>query len=222
MTNPTTPVIDNYDLFTYNLVQVMGELGADLCVIRNDQITLDGIRDLALAKIARFPAWPHHPEDDSGVSLEVLAETSYATPILGVCLGHHAIGQVFGGKVVRALRLMHGNTSPGRRQETPLFTGVPSPFEATRYHSLIVEEPAAGRFGSHRLHRGGRGHGPRHKDWPVVGVQFHPESIPTGVRPAHPPELLPGWPANGAPGAYTQTGCECRGHPVNSNEATDA
>ena len=174
-------VIDNYDLFTYNLVQVMGELGADLCVIRNDQITLDGIRDLAPAKIVISPG-PGTP-NDSGVSLEVLAQLSDETPILGVCLGHQAIGQVFGGKVVRAPRLMHGKTSPVYHRETPLFTGVPSPFEATRYHSLIVEEPLPDDLEVTAFTEEGEVMALRHKDRPVVGVQFHPESILTEYGP---------------------------------------
>ena len=174
-------VIDNYDSFTYNLVQVMGELGADLCVIRNDQITLDGIRDLAPEKIVISPG-PGTP-NDSGVSLEVLAQLSDETPILGVCLGHQAIGQVFGGKVVRAPRLMHGKTSPVYHRETPLFTGVPSPFEATRYHSLIVEEPLPDDLEVTAFTEEGEVMALRHKDRPVVGVQFHPESILTEYGP---------------------------------------
>ena len=159
----------------------MGELGADLCVIRNDQITLDGIRDLAPEKIVISPG-PGTP-DDSGVSLEVLAQLSDATPILGVCLGHQAIGQVFGGKVVRAPRLMHGKTSPVYHRETPLFTGVPSPFEATRYHSLIVEEPLPDDLEVTAFTEEGEVMALRHKDRPVVGVQFHPESILTEYGP---------------------------------------
>ena len=174
-------VIDNYNSFTYNLVQVMGELGADLCVIRNDQITLDGIRDLAPEKIVISPG-PGTP-DDSGVSLDVLARLSDETPILGVCLGHQAIGQVFGGKVVRAPRLMHGKTSPVYHRETPLFTGVPSPFEATRYHSLIVEEPLPDALEVTAFTEEGEVMALRHKDRPVVGVQFHPESILTEYGP---------------------------------------
>jgi anthranilate synthase/aminodeoxychorismate synthase-like glutamine amidotransferase len=174
-------VIDNYDSFTYNLVQVMGELGADLCVIRNDQISLDGIRDLAPERIVISPG-PGTP-DDSGISLDVLAQLSDATPVLGVCLGHQAIGQVFGGKVVRAPRLMHGKTSPVYHRETPLFTGVPSPFEATRYHSLIVEEPLPDSLEVTAFTEEGEVMALRHKDRPVVGVQFHPESILTAYGP---------------------------------------
>jgi anthranilate synthase/aminodeoxychorismate synthase-like glutamine amidotransferase len=174
-------VIDNYDSFTYNLVQQMGELGADLRVIRNDQIALDGVKDLAPERIVISPG-PGTP-DDTGVSLEVLAELGASTPILGVCLGHQSIGQVFGGKVVRAPRLMHGKTSMVYHRETPLFTGVPSPFEATRYHSLIVEEPLPDSLEVTAFTEEGEVMALRHKDYPVVGVQFHPESILTGFGP---------------------------------------
>lgn len=174
-------VIDNYDSFTYNLVQQMGEIGADLRVIRNDQITLDGVRDLAPDKIVISPG-PGTP-DDSGVSLEILAELGSETPILGVCLGHQAIGQVFGGKVVRAPRLMHGKTSMVYHRETPLFTGVPSPFEATRYHSLIVPEPLPDALEVTAFTEEGDVMALRHREYPVAGVQFHPESILTGFGP---------------------------------------
>lgn len=174
-------VIDNYDSFTYNLVQQMGEIGADLHVIRNDQITLDGVRDLAPDKIVISPG-PGTP-NDSGVSLEILAEMGSQTPILGVCLGHQAIGQVFGGQVVRAPRLMHGKTSMVYHRETPLFTGVPSPFEATRYHSLIVPEPLPDALEVTAFTEEGEVMALRHREYPIVGVQFHPESILTGFGP---------------------------------------
>lgn len=174
-------VIDNYDSFTYNLVQLMGELGAELCVARNDQITLDQIRDLAPTHIVISPG-PGTP-DDSGVSLEAIRELGPTTPILGVCLGHQGIGQVFGGRVVRAPRLMHGKTSLVYHKETPLFTGVPSPFEATRYHSLIVEEPLPEALEATAFTEQGEIMGLRHRAYPVVGVQFHPESILTRFGP---------------------------------------
>ena len=174
-------VIDNYDSFTYNLVQLMGELGAALCVARNDQITLDQIRDLAPTHIVISPG-PGTP-DDSGVSLEAIRELGPTTPILGVCLGHQGIGQVFGGRVVRAPRLMHGKTSLVYHKETPLFTGVPSPFEATRYHSLIVEEPLPEALEATAFTEQGEIMGLRHRAYPVVGVQFHPESILTRFGP---------------------------------------
>ncbi|GAB4574559.1 MAG: aminodeoxychorismate/anthranilate synthase component II [Anaerolineae bacterium] len=174
-------VIDNYDSFTYNLVQQMGELGADLHVVRNDQITLDGIRDLAPERIVISPG-PGTP-DDSGISLAVLRELGPTTPILGVCLGHQAIGQVFGGRVVRAPRLMHGKTSMVYHRDTPLFTGVPSPFEATRYHSLIVEEPLPDTLEVTAFTEDGVVMALRHRQYPIVGVQFHPESILTAFGP---------------------------------------
>jgi anthranilate synthase/aminodeoxychorismate synthase-like glutamine amidotransferase len=175
-------VIDNYDSFTYNLVQQMGEFGADLCVIRNDQIKLNEIRALNPSHIVISPG-PGDP-DDSGVSLDVLRELSGEVPILGVCLGHQAIGQVFGGVVKRAPRLMHGKTSMIQHTGDAMFDGLPNPFEATRYHSLIVEretlpdsllitaETAEGEI-----------MGLRHREFPVYGVQFHPESILTTYGP---------------------------------------
>lgn len=174
-------VIDNYDSFTYNLVQQMGELGADLQVIRNDECSVDEIEAMAPSHVVISPG-PGTP-DDSGVSLDVLARMGASTPILGVCLGHQSIGQVYGGKVIRAPRLMHGKTSLIHHQGDPLFTGVPSPFEATRYHSLIVEEAlpdclrVTGRTEEDEIMA------LRHTDYPVVGVQFHPESILTTFGP---------------------------------------
>ncbi len=175
-------VIDNYDSFTYNLVQEMGELGADLCVVRNDQITLDQIRAMAPTQIVISPG-PGTP-DDSGISLAVLDQISPTIPTLGVCLGHQAIGQVFGGRVVRAPRLMHGKTSMVYHKDTALFTGVPSPFEATRYHSLIVEEPLPPALQATAFTEEGEIMALRHRDYPIAGVQFHPESILThfGMR----------------------------------------
>jgi anthranilate synthase/aminodeoxychorismate synthase-like glutamine amidotransferase len=171
-------VIDNYDSFTYNLVQYFGELGAELCVARNDQITLNEIRALAPSHIVISPG-PGTP-DDSGVSLEVLRELGPSLPMLGVCLGHQAIGQVFGGVVKRAPYLMHGKTSLIYHHGTDVFTGLPTPFEATRYHSLIVEEsslPEVLEVTARTID--GEIMGLRHRAYPVVGVQFHPESILT-------------------------------------------
>lgn len=175
-------VIDNYDSFTYNLVQQMGEIGAELQVARNDQITIEAIRELSPSHIVISPG-PGVP-DDAGISLDVIGEFGATTPILGVCLGHQSIGQAYGGVVLRAERLMHGKTSMIYHKHDPLFTGVPSPFEATRYHSLIVEEdtlPAC-------LHvtaftESGEIMAFRHESHPVVGVQFHPESILTTFGP---------------------------------------
>jgi anthranilate synthase/aminodeoxychorismate synthase-like glutamine amidotransferase len=174
-------VIDNYDSFTYNLVQVMGELGAELCVVRNDQIALGEIKALRPSHIVISPG-PGTP-DDGGVSLDVLRELGPTTPILGVCLGHQCIGQAYGGQVVRAPRLMHGKTSQIYHKSTPLFNGVPSPFEATRYHSLIVEEPLPDVLTVTAFTEAGEVMAVRHKEHPVVGVQFHPESILTRFGP---------------------------------------
>jgi len=174
-------VIDNYDSFTYNLVQLMGELGADLCVVRNDQITLDEVRALRPSHIVISPG-PGTP-DDGGVSLDVIRALGPTTPILGVCLGHQCIGQAYGGRVVRAPRLMHGKTSLVYHKNAPLFTGVPSPFEATRYHSLIVEEPLPDELIVTAFTDAGEVMALRHKRYPVVGVQFHPESILTRFGP---------------------------------------
>ena len=174
-------VIDNYDSFTYNLVQLMGELGAELCVVRNDQITLDQIKAMAPERVVISPG-PGTP-DDGGVSLAVIAELGQSTPILGVCLGHQCIGQAYGGRVVRAPRLMHGKTSLIYHKETLFFTGVPSPFEATRYHSLIVEEPLPDALEATAFTDQGEIMALRHKVYPVIGVQFHPESILTRFGP---------------------------------------
>ena len=169
-------VIDNYDSFTYNLVQYFGELGQDIRVFRNDQITLDEIRELDPDHIVISPG-PGDP-DDGGVSQDVIRELGPTTPILGVCLGHQCIGNVFGGKVVRAPRLMHGKVSPVKHGGTSIFSDIPSPFTATRYHSLIVEdlpdclEVLAVTEEEEIM-------GVRHKEYPIVGVQFHPESILT-------------------------------------------
>ncbi len=171
-------VIDNYDSFTYNLVQLLGEMGADLHVIRNDQITLDEIAALAPERILISPG-PGDP-DDGGVSLDVIHRFGESTPILGVCLGHQCIGQAYGGIVLRADRLMHGKTSPIYHKGDALFTGVPSPFEATRYHSLIVEESSLpSSLTVTAFTDDGEIMAMRHKQHPVFGVQFHPESILT-------------------------------------------
>jgi len=170
-------VIDNYDSFTYNLVQYLGELGAEVRVFRNDETTLAEIGALAPQQIVISPG-PGNP-DDGGISNDVLREFGPTTPILGVCLGHQCIGQVYGGKVSRAPRLMHGKTSPVYHKGKGLFYGVPSPFQATRYHSLIVEEPLPEVLRVTAFTREGEVMGLRHMEHPVVGVQFHPESILT-------------------------------------------
>ena len=169
-------VIDNYDSFTYNLVQYFGELGQDIKVFRNDQITIEEIRELAPDHILISPG-PGDP-DDGGVSQDVIRELGPTTPILGVCLGHQCIGNVFGGKVVRAPRLMHGKVSAVKHNNKGIFSDIPSPFNATRYHSLIVEElpdclEVLAVTDEEEIM------GLRHKEYPIVGVQFHPESILT-------------------------------------------
>lgn len=175
-------VIDNYDSFTYNLVQQLGEMGAQIEVYRNDQITLDEIRRLRPDQILISPG-PGTP-DDGGVSLDILRQMGPTTPILGVCLGHQCIGQAYGGIVARAGRLMHGKTSMIYHKGDSLFSGVPSPFEATRYHSLIVEEDSLPDVLTvTAFTEQGEIMGLRHKEYPVYGVQFHPESILTTYGP---------------------------------------
>jgi anthranilate synthase/aminodeoxychorismate synthase-like glutamine amidotransferase len=174
-------VIDNYDSFTYNLVQQMGELGADPYVVRNDQITLDEVRALNPDRIVISPG-PGDP-DDGGVSNAVIREMGPSTPLLGVCLGHQCIGQVYGGLVTRAETLMHGKTSSVYHKGDPLFTGIPSPFEATRYHSLVVVEPLPECLRLIAFTEDGTVMGVRHREFPVLGVQFHPESILTTFGP---------------------------------------
>lgn len=170
-------VIDNYDSFTYNLVQYLGELGADPQVFRNDAITVDEVRNLQPSHIVISPG-PGEP-DDGGISNDVIRELGPDTPLLGVCLGHQCIGQVFGGKVNRAPRLMHGKTSAVYHKGRGVFYGVPSPFQATRYHSLIVEEPLPDFLEVLAFTSQGEVMGLVHKEYPITGVQFHPESILT-------------------------------------------
>ena len=171
-------VIDNYDSFTYNLVQYFGELGADPFVKRNDEITPDEIAALRPERIVISPG-PCTP-NEAGISCEVIRRFGPATPLLGVCLGHQAIGQVYGGDVVRAGRLMHGKTSPILHHDTGVFAGLPNPFDATRYHSLLVQRstfPAALEITAETAE--GEIMGLRHREHPIHGVQFHPESILT-------------------------------------------
>jgi anthranilate synthase/aminodeoxychorismate synthase-like glutamine amidotransferase len=171
-------MIDNYDSFTYNLVQYFGELGADLRVVRNDQITLGEIERLAPERIVVSPG-PCTPSE-AGISSEVIEAFGGRLPILGVCLGHQCIGEVYGGDVVRADRLMHGKTSPIIHTGQGVFRDLPSPFEATRYHSLIVKRetlPDVLEITAETAE--GEIMGLRHRTLPVHGVQFHPESILT-------------------------------------------
>jgi anthranilate synthase/aminodeoxychorismate synthase-like glutamine amidotransferase len=171
-------VLDNYDSFTYNLVQYFGELGAELLVKRNDEITPDEIAALRPERIVISPG-PCTP-NEAGISNEVIRRFGPGTPLLGVCLGHQCIGQVFGGDVVRAGRLMHGKTSPILHHGQGVFAGLPNPFEATRYHSLLVKRetfPAALEITAETAE--GEIMGLRHRQFPIHGVQFHPESILT-------------------------------------------
>lgn len=175
-------VIDNYDSFTYNLVQYLGELGAELRVYRNDQVTLRELDQLAPSYIVISPG-PGRPED-SGISTDVIQHFYRRVPILGVCLGHQAIAYSFGGTVGSAPRLMHGKTSTIYHGGQGIFANFPSPFTATRYHSLIVEEPLPPVLEVTAFTTAGEVMGLRHCDYPVFGVQFHPESIltPEGKR----------------------------------------
>lgn len=170
-------VIDNYDSFTYNLVQYLGELGAQVRVFRNDAVSADELDALEPSHIVISPG----PGDPSaaGVSRQVIRELGARRPVLGVCLGHQCIGDVFGGRVVRAKRLVHGKTSPVYHYGNGLFTGLPSPFDATRYHSLIVAEPLPADLEVTAFTTEGEIMGLRHRKHPIHGVQFHPESILT-------------------------------------------
>lgn len=174
-------VIDNYDSFTYNLVQAFGKLGAELCIFRNDQTTLAEIAGLHPSHIIISPG-PGDPTD-AGISMEVIAQLGPTTPLLGVCLGHQSIGQVFGGEVTRAPRQMHGKVSKIYHSGDPLFDGMPNPFDATRYHSLIVNEPLPETLKVTAFTDQGEIMGLRHTAYPIYGVQFHPESIMTTYGP---------------------------------------
>jgi anthranilate synthase component 2 len=183
-------MIDNYDSFTYNLVQYLGELGANVLVDRNDELTMEEIDTFQPEKIVISPG-PCTP-DQAGISMQVISELKGVYPILGVCLGHQSIGQVFGSKIVHAKRIMHGKTSPIHHNNTGVFKGLPNPFIATRYHSLVIEKDSIadcleitawteddnGEFEEIM--------GVRHYDYEIEGVQFHPESILT----AHGHDLL--------------------------------
>ncbi len=170
-------VIDNYDSFTYNLVQYLGELGAELRVFRNDQVTVEEVAALNPTAIVISPG-PGDPTD-GGVSNALIDHFHTQVPVLGVCLGHQCMGHVFGGVVTRAPRLMHGKTSMIYHDGRGLFAGLPNPFEATRYHSLIVEEPLPAGLEVTAFTAEGEVMGLRHTRYPVEGVQFHPESILT-------------------------------------------
>lgn len=171
-------VIDNYDSFTYNLVQYLGEMKVDLAVYRNDQITLDQIRGLQPERILVSPG-PCSPRE-SGLSNDIIRQFGQSIPVLGVCLGHQCIGHTFGAQVVVNYRMMHGKTSPIRHNGRDLFAGMPNPFLATRYHSLVIDRssiPACLEITAETDE--GEIMGVRHRDLPIWGVQFHPESILT-------------------------------------------
>ena len=175
-------VLDNYDSFTYNLVQYLGELGAEVVVRRNDQVTVKEVKALRPERILISPG-PCTPQD-AGISVELFRQLSSNFPILGVCLGHQALGAAFGGNIIRARNLMHGKTSPVKHDGRTVFKDLQSPFTATRYHSLIVEEkslPSQLEVSAWTTENDGSRTimGLRHKMLPVEGVQFHPESVLT-------------------------------------------
>lgn len=170
-------VIDNYDSFTYNLVQYLGELGSEVEVYRNDAVMLQELEQAAPSHIVISPG-PGDPSQ-AGISNDVIQQMGMHTPILGVCLGQQCIGHVFGGQVVRAQNLMHGKASPIYHNGDQLFSGLPSPFVAGRYHSLIVDLPLPDCLEVTAYTREGELMGIRHRTYPIFGVQFHPESILT-------------------------------------------
>ena len=176
-------VIDNYDSFTYNLVQYLGVLGAEVEVRRNDKVSLDEIEAMEPERLVISPG-PGTPQT-AGISISMIQQFHHKIPILGVCLGHQAIGAAFGGKVVHAAQLMHGKTSEIMHDGKTVFRGVPDPFTATRYHSLAVDRQSLpNRLEVSATAEDGEIMGLRHRDFPVEGIQFHPESILTkeGMR----------------------------------------
>jgi anthranilate synthase component 2 len=175
-------MIDNYDSFTFNIVQYFGELGADVRVVRNDEIDVAGIESLRPDHLVISPG-PCTP-NEAGVSVAAIKAFAGRIPILGVCLGHQSIGQAFGADIVHARQVMHGKTSPIHHQSSGVFTDLPNPFEATRYHSLVIARetlPDCLQVTAWTERNGEMDEimGFRHKDWPLEGVQFHPESILT-------------------------------------------
>jgi len=175
-------VLDNYDSFTYNLVQYLGELGAQVEVRRNDQVSVAEVEAMRPERIVVSPG-PCTPQD-AGISIELIRHFTGKVPLLGVCLGHQALGEAFGGKVIRAKKLMHGKTSPVEHDGKTIFRDVASPMTATRYHSLIVSDhdlPAELEVSAHTTEADGTRviMGLRHRKFPVEGVQFHPESVLT-------------------------------------------
>jgi anthranilate synthase/aminodeoxychorismate synthase-like glutamine amidotransferase len=176
--SPMVFVLDNYDSFTYNLVQYMGELGAEMTIRRNDELTVDEVEALAPERILLSPG-PCTPQE-AGISIDLIRSFAGKVPILGVCLGHQAIGAAFGGDVIRAPKLMHGKTSEVEHDGKTVFTGIASPMTCTRYHSLIVSEKNfPGDLEVSARTADGTIMGLRHRKYPVEGVQFHPESVLT-------------------------------------------
>ncbi len=171
-------MIDNYDSFTYNLVQYLGELGEEVRVFRNDAVTVAGVADMRPSRIVISPG-PCTPKE-AGISVDVVRELAGRVPILGVCLGHQCIGAAFGGRIVRAGRIMHGKTSPVLHDGRTVFSGIPNPFDATRYHSLLVERSTLPDcFELSAWTDVGEIMGIRHREFMIEGIQFHPESILT-------------------------------------------
>ncbi len=171
-------VIDNYDSFTYNLVQYFGELGADVRVFRDDQVGVEDLARIHPAQLVISPG-PGRPIEDGGISADAIRYFTGKIPVLGVCLGHQCLGAIYGGKVDRAPRLMHGKTSAVHHNGQGVFEGIPSPFEAMRYHSLVVCEPIPGELEVTATTADGEIMGLKHRDHQTYGVQFHPESILT-------------------------------------------
>jgi anthranilate synthase/aminodeoxychorismate synthase-like glutamine amidotransferase len=170
-------LIDNYDSFTWNLAQYLGELGADLCVRRNDEISLDEVDAMRPTRIVISPG-PGRPEE-AGITVDVIRRFGTATPMLGVCLGHQGIGVAFGGSVIRAPQLMHGKVSSVSHDGRGVFRGVSQPFTAGRYHSLVVADPLPDPLEATARTDDGTIMGVRHRQYPIHGVQFHPESVLT-------------------------------------------
>ena len=176
-------MIDNYDSFTYNIVQYLGELGSEPMVYRNDKITIDEIKQLNPKKIIISPG-PCTP-NEAGISIEVVKQFYKDTPILGVCLGHQSIGQAFGGEVIKAKKIMHGKVSMIEHDELNIFNGIENPFQATRYHSLVISKNSLPKMleitANTNINEDNEIMGIRHREYPVFGIQFHPESILTNV-----------------------------------------
>jgi len=177
---PRVLVIDSYDSFVYNLVQYLGELGAEPVVVRNDQLTIEEALGLTPDAVLLSPG-PGRPEDAGIICAAIPAFAERGTPVFGVCLGHQAIGHVFGGSVVRAPSLMHGKTSPVEHEGKGVFAGLPNPLTATRYHSLVIDPATMPDCLEVTAHADGIVMGVRHRTLPIEGVQFHPESILTGA-----------------------------------------